>query len=170
MVIDSRSRSHGHSHSHGHRGSGCYAFGCFFWSDVLLPDTSVTYRADAEVSFRGSGKWWPSHSRMASQQMMTLWNDFSIRSWSVKVLKCAQCVTSASESFNAEKVRVRARICVHHPFGLSLSKCQFEEDRRTIHASNKSPWACVLPCVQDEWWNIRCVRSLWLSPGLWRGR
>ena len=45
---------------------------------------------------------------------MTWWNDFSIRPWTVKVLKCTECVTCPpSESWNADKVRVRACICVH---------------------------------------------------------
>ena len=33
--------------------------------------------------------------------------------------------------------------------------------------SNRSPWAYVLPCVQDECWDIRRGKLLWLSPCLW---
>ena len=45
-------------------------------------------------------------------------------------MHCAQCVKCASESCKAEKVRVRVCVCVHLPFGLSLSDCQVEEDQR----------------------------------------
>ena len=49
------------------------------------------------------------------------------------MLKCAECVTSASEKKNSEIVRVSVCvwICVHHPFGLSLSECKFEESSKT---------------------------------------
>ena len=61
------------------------------------------------------------------------------------------------------------------PFGLSLSDRQVEEwskknksSRSDLCRSKRLPCACVLPCVQDECWDIR-RRLLWLSPRLrWR--
>ena len=50
----------------------------------------------------------------------------------MKVLKCTECVKCASESYKGEKVCVRVCFCVHTPFGLSLSECQFEEDQNTF--------------------------------------
>ena len=78
---------------------------------------------------------------------------FSIRP--SKVLQCAECVTCASERDNAEKVRVR--LCSVY----TRSDCYFvmvnskkdEKNNSTLSdlcRSNQSPWACVLPCVQDE--------------------
>ena len=65
------------------------------------------------------------------------------------MLKCAGCVTCASESKNAEKVRVRACICVHPRFGVTLSDWQFEEWSKTNSTlsdlrRNKSPYVYVV--------------------------
>ena len=61
-------------------------------------------------------------------------NDFSIRPWTVKVLKCAECVPSASESQNHEiSVRESVYLCTS-PFGLSLSDCQCEGEGKRFNA------------------------------------
>ena len=51
------------------------------------------------------------------------------------MLKSAECATRASECKNAEKMRVRVRICAHLLFGLSLSDCQFEEREKQNYRS-----------------------------------
>ena len=84
---------------------------------------------------------------------MTWWNDFSIRPWSVEVLECAECVTCACAT--------------------TLSKCAWEcvsvQNMSALSdlCRNRSPQTCVPPCGQDECWDIRCGRWLWLSQCLW---
>ena len=72
---------------------------CLF-CNVILPDNRVSYGVNAEVPVRGSGSGKPLHSGQANQRLMTRWNDLG------KKLKCAECVTCASESSNSEEVRV----------------------------------------------------------------
>ena len=128
-------------------GSSCV----FVWCNVILPDSTVSHCADAEASVRGSGS---GTRRTQLRQVSTRWLDGMTFRSDLDTQKCWS-VRSASH------VRPRAKM---------LKKCAWESvsvhtTRSGCHApivnpkkkkkttlsdlcrSNRSPWACVLPCV-----------------------
>ena len=103
------------------------------------------------VSVRGSGG---GNRRTHVKRVSVWWLDgitFQSDLEPQKVHKCEDCVTCASDSKNADKVRVRASICAHPPFGLPLSDCQFEDVYKLIRVASTSCPELVFFRLFSKW-------------------
>ena len=120
--------------------------------------------------------WQPSHSSEATQRLMTWWMTFQAdlgprKCWSVR---SASSVCEFREQPRLRRWWSARDVCLWNTHRsdcpspiVNSKKIKNNVTLCVLCRSNKSHCACVLPCVQDECWDIRCGKLLWWSPCSW---